>query len=217
MPPALVENADDLIEYWVDGSDPVDPNAKKGYSERFIHGELLKRFPEIQCVIHSHAEAVIPYAVSTVPLLPMYHMSGFLAGEVPIWDPAALYNDNDRQDMLVNNVRLGASLAERFGDSEKLERTVVLMKHHGYTTHGKDIATACYRTIYTLVNAGVQTNAAILQAAAKSGGAVESASIQGLSERHARDCQTMTEATQDKAWRLWSREVQASPLYVNLV
>lgn len=199
MPPALVESADDLIEYWVDGSDPVDPHAKKGYSERFIHGELFKRYPDIQCVVHSHAEAVIPYVVSDVTLLPVYHMGGFLGGPVHVWDPAPLYDDSDRQDMLVNTVRLGASLAESFGDtsvSKEPQRNVVLMKRHGYTTFGKDIATACYRAVYTLINAGVQTNAVLLQSAGKANGEVETASLSGLSDRHAKDCQVMTELTQ---------------------
>lgn len=137
-----------------------------------------------------------------------------------IWDPAPLYTDKDRQDMLVNTVRLGASLAEAFGEakgSKGPERTVVGMKRHGYSTSGKDIATACYRAVYTLVNAGVQTNATILQAAAKQSGVVDTAEITGLADRHAHDCQIMTEATQDKSWRLWSREVEASPLYRNSI
>ena len=220
MPPALVENVDDLIEYYVDKSDPVDPNAKKGYSERFIHGEIFKRYPDVQCVVHSHAEAVLPYATSTVPLLPMYHMGGFLGTKVPVWDIVPLYDDNSQQDMLVNSERLGASLAGTFSSSAKSavpEKNVVLMKRHGYTTHGKDIPTAVYRTIYTLVNAGIQTNATLVQAAAKAGGLVDNASVQGLSDRHAKDCQKMTEATQDKSWRLWVREVESSPVYRNSV
>ena len=220
MPPALVENADDLIEYYVDGSAPVDPNAKKGYSERFIHGEVFKRYPDVQCVVHSHAEAVLPYVTSTVPLLPMYHMGGFLGTEVPVWDIAPLYEDSYQQDMLVNNERLGASLAAKFSSSSTgtaPEKNVVLMKRHGYTTHGKDIATAVYRTVYTLINAGVQTNATLVQAASSEAGLVDTATVSGLSERHAKDCQTMTEATQDKSWRLWVREVEASPLYRNKV
>ena len=220
MPPALVESADDLIEYYVEGSVPVDPNAKKGYSERFIHGEMYKRYPDVKSVVHSHAEAVIPYAVSSVNLVPVYHMAGFLSHEVPIWDIAPLYDHWTQQDMLVNNARLGASLAARFSSSEdslEPEKNVVLMKRHGYTTHGKDIATAVYRAIYTLINAGIQTNSSLIQAAAKNAGQAESAAIEGLSERQARDCQKMAEATQDKSWRLWTREIEASPLYRNKV
>ena len=221
MPPASVESQDDLIEYYVDGSATVDPHAPKGYSERFIHGELFKRYPEIQCVVHSHAEAVIPYVTSTVPLKPMYHMAGFLGTEVPVWNIVPDYDENYQQDMLVNNEKLGASLASMFGSPSdgtgEPEKTVVLMKRHGYTTHGKDIATAVYRTIYTLTNAGVQTNASLIQAAAKTAGQVAEAEVQGLSTRHANDCKKMTEATQDKSWRLWTREVEASPLYRNKV
>ncbi|QIW99682.1 hypothetical protein AMS68_005200 [Peltaster fructicola] len=206
MPPALVESADDLIEYFVDGSDPVDSNAKKGYSERFIHGELFKRFPEVQCVVHSHAESVIPYATTDSPLLPMYHMSGFLGGPSPIWDITKDYAEDYQQDMLVNNADLGASLAATFSQDSTLDKTVVLMKRHGYTTWGHDIPTAVYRAVYTLINAGVQTNAVMLSAASGQ-------KIQGLSPRHCQDCKKMTEATQDKSWRLWTREVEACPVY----
>lgn len=208
MPPALVEGPDDLIEYYVNGSDPVDPNAPRGYSERFIHGEIFKRYPGVNSVVHSHAESVLPYAVTTTPMVPVYHMSGFLGGPVPVWDIVPLYSDDDQQDMLVNNETLGASLARMFSPEETSlpDRTVVIQKHHGYSTWGPDIQTAVYRAIYTLINAGVQTNAVNVQ----DGGKVE-----GLSERHAADCKKMTEATQDKSWRLWSREVESLPLYVN--
>jgi ribulose-5-phosphate 4-epimerase/fuculose-1-phosphate aldolase len=230
MPPALCKSAEDLIEYYVDGSDTVDPNAAKGYSERYIHGELFKQYPEIQCVVHSHAEPVIPYAVSEVSLVPVYHMSGFLKGKVPVWDIAPLYEDDYRQDMLVNNATFGASLAQAFSSSAsqhsgsltERERVaaapdynVVLMKRHGYTTHGKDIPTAVYRAIYTLINAGVQTNAMTISSAQYSPDQAEAVAALELKPRHTHDCQIMTEATQDKAWRLWCREVEVNPIYQN--
>lgn len=116
--------------------------------------------------------------------------------------------------MHVNNVHLGSSLASEFSTSGtgSLDKSVVLMKRHGFTTWGTDIPTAVYRAIYTMMNAGVQTNAAMIQAASQPG-----AQVEGLSERHCRDCQKMTEATQDKAWSLWTREVEASPIYRNSV
>ena len=78
LAPALVHCADDLIEYHISDGSPVDPNAKKGYSERFIHGEIFKRFPGINCVIHSHSEAVLPFMIAGVPMRPAFHMAGFL-------------------------------------------------------------------------------------------------------------------------------------------
>ena len=76
--PALVASPADLIRYWVKDSMPVDPKAKKGYQERFIHSEIYKRFPEINSVVHSHSEAVLPYTMSGVPMKPAFHIAGFL-------------------------------------------------------------------------------------------------------------------------------------------
>lgn len=133
MPPALVETSDDLIESYLDGSNPVDPNAKKGYSERFIHGEISKRFPEVQAVVHSHAQAVLPYVVASIPLMPVSHMGGFIGRQqAKVWDTAPLYADNDQQDMLVNNPRLGTSLAREFASErqeERLEETMDCGSH----------------------------------------------------------------------------------------
>jgi ribulose-5-phosphate 4-epimerase/fuculose-1-phosphate aldolase len=79
MAPALVRSSDDLIEYWIKDSSTVDPNAKKGYSERFIHGEMFRMYPEVNCVVHSHAEDVLPYvAAAEIPMVPIFHMAGFL-------------------------------------------------------------------------------------------------------------------------------------------
>lgn len=44
MPPALVSNPEDLVEYKVEDASPVEKGAKKGYLERHIHSELYKRF-----------------------------------------------------------------------------------------------------------------------------------------------------------------------------
>ena len=83
MAPGVVSSSDDLVEYYVADGSTVDPNAKKGYSERFIHGEMFKKFPSVNCVIHSHAEAVLPYVTSGIPLLPVFHMAGFLGESLP--------------------------------------------------------------------------------------------------------------------------------------
>src|SRR2546421_11651007 len=86
--------------------------------------------------------------------------------DVPVFDIAPLYQSGDQQDMLVNNVRFGLALASTFSVSDigsSPEYNVVLMRRHGYTTHGKDIETAIYRAIYTKINALAQTNAIMLR------------------------------------------------------
>jgi ribulose-5-phosphate 4-epimerase/fuculose-1-phosphate aldolase len=78
MAPALVRSTSDFIEYRVADSAPCHANAPKGFIERFIHSEIYKSYSRVKCVIHSHAEDVLPFAVSGVPLRPMFHMTGFL-------------------------------------------------------------------------------------------------------------------------------------------
>jgi ribulose-5-phosphate 4-epimerase/fuculose-1-phosphate aldolase len=78
MPPALVSTPDDLVEYNVEGSTPIEKDAKPGYLERYIHSEIYKRFPAINSVVHSHCSDVLPYCVSGVPLRATIHMAGFL-------------------------------------------------------------------------------------------------------------------------------------------
>ena len=81
--PALVSSPDDFVYYHVDDASSVDPDAPRGYIERYIHSEIFKRFSNVSCVIHAHAEDVLPYAISGVPLKPVFHLPGFLGKLVP--------------------------------------------------------------------------------------------------------------------------------------
>ena len=78
IPPGVISNPRDLIEYWIEDASPVDPNAAAGYSERTIHSEIMKRYPGANAVIHSHSAAVVPYGFCGVQMQPVYHMAGFL-------------------------------------------------------------------------------------------------------------------------------------------
>ena len=226
MAPAEVSSPADLIHYNISDSSPVDPAAKKGYSERFIHGEVFKRYESVNCVIHSHAEEVLPYVVSMgVKLKAVYHMSGFLGAKgVKVFDIDPLYWEGEQRDMLVNNARFGAALAEKFvtegSNTKEPEETVVLMRRHGFTVVGRDIVTAVYRGIYTRINAEAQTKAMAISSAAQLGtDEVEKEGMgvgfQALTEEQVTGCGVMNEAFHDKPWRLWVREVERLPLYEN--
>ncbi|KAK4939727.1 hypothetical protein LTR10_020011 [Elasticomyces elasticus] len=217
MAPAMVSSPSDLIHYHVSSSDPVDPNAKKGYSERFIHGEIFRRFPSVNCVVHSHAEEVLPYVVSTqVPMRAVYHMAGFMGSKsVKVFDIDPHYRLEDQRDMLIRNARFGVALAAEFGGGEKPEETVVLMRRHGFTCVAENLVTAVYRAIYTRINAEVQTKA--LTIARLSGGDEVNGQgeFEGLTDGQGEGCKIMCETYQDKPWRLWVKEVERNPLYDN--
>lgn len=82
--PALISSPEHLDELYIEDASKVDPSAGSPHSESFIHSSILKRFPSVQSVVHSHARAVIPFGIAGVPLRPTYHMAGgFIGQSVP--------------------------------------------------------------------------------------------------------------------------------------
>ena len=84
--PALVSSRSDLLEFSVKDGSPVDKDSQIGWSERYGHSEIYKRFPAVNCVVHSRSADVLPYTVCNVPLKPLTHMAGFL-GRCPFLFP----------------------------------------------------------------------------------------------------------------------------------
>ena len=70
--PALVQ-PDDILEYDLD-SNPIVPPMTRPYSERVIHGEIFKARPDVNAVCHHHAPSIMPFAISGVPLVPVFHL-----------------------------------------------------------------------------------------------------------------------------------------------
>lgn len=205
--PALVSSARDFITYHISDSSPVDANAPQGYSERYIHGEVLKCFPHANCVIHSHSEVVIPFTLGNMDVKPVFHMAGFMSSSpLPIFDISHTYANLStyQPDMLIKTQALGAALAEKLSD----EQPVVLQHKHGFTTFGESVEEAIYKAIYT------QTNCRLLKDAIDLAGG-EAGNVAYLTGEEAEACKVMNRKCQDKSFRLWLREVQVNPLYAN--
>ena len=145
--PELVTTAD-ILEYDLDSA-PIDAKSQRTFLERFIHGEVYKARPDVHAVIHSHSPSVVPFGISTHALKPVYHMSGFLAAGVPVWDVRDVVGGPS--NMLVSSIALGKELAAKLGD-----RPVVLMRGHGNVVVGPNLKIAVYRAVYTEVNARLQ-------------------------------------------------------------
>lgn len=205
--PALVKSFQDFIIYHVEGSAPVDPNSPQGYSERFIHGEIYSHMPNVNCVVHSHSETVIPFTVGGVDVKPVFHMAGFLGpGPCAVFKAPASSEEGRKPapDMLIRNEELGYSLAQSF----KPGGPVVLQHKHGFTTYGNSVQQAVYRAVYTQSNCKLLAQAIIF-----AGG--DARRVEYLTPEQVRACAAMNEKCEDKSWRLWIREVQVNPLYVS--
>ncbi|KAL1863989.1 hypothetical protein Daus18300_007954 [Diaporthe australafricana] len=219
MAPGTISSPADLIEYHVHNAEPLDPSAGQGFSERHIHSEVYRRRPEVQAVVHSHAESVIPYTITGVPLRPCYHMAGFLglgaSGSPEVYDAAEFRLGDDIADMLVRNSHLGEPLAACFDSGA----VVALMRGHGMTVIGAGVEEVVSRCVYTMKNAGIQTAALTMQSAfaAQSGGGSAPQGLKFLEGVELEATAQMVTNTAQRPWKLWVREVEASGLYLNSV
>jgi ribulose-5-phosphate 4-epimerase/fuculose-1-phosphate aldolase len=180
--PALVTAAD-LMELDAD-SEPLAGEQRKGFIERYIHGEIYRTRPDVMAVVHSHSPSVIPFGVTKTKLRPVYHMGSFLWSGAPVWDIRRVREDND---VLVRDRPLGAALAQALGSS-----SCVLMRGHGMTVVGDGIQEAVYRAIYTEMNARLQLQAESLEGP-----------IQFLSDTEGRRSTAANRGTLERPWELW--------------
>jgi len=147
--PELVERGD-VIEFDLEGK-PVGGDTRPPYLERFIHGAIYEARPEVQAVVHAHAEAVLPFTVSTTPLRPVVHMASFIGARIPVWDIRDSFGDTN---LLVVNMAQGRDLARGLG----AER-VVLMRGHGFAAAARSLPEAIRMSVYMPLNARVLTEA----------------------------------------------------------
>jgi ribulose-5-phosphate 4-epimerase/fuculose-1-phosphate aldolase len=184
MAPGLVTAAD-IVQYDMDGS-PLGGDTRTPYVERFIHSEIYKAQPQVQAVVHSHSPAVIPFGVTDAKLRPIYHMSSFLGGDVPVFEIRD--TGGEATDMLIRSPQLGAALAASLGDA-----TVALMRGHGNVVVGRSIPEVVFRSIYTEMNARLQADALRLG----------DGRVTYLSDGEAAASMATNAGVLTRAWELW--------------
>jgi len=190
LAPALVTAAD-LMELDSD-SEPVPGEKRKGFIERYIHGEIYRTRPEVMAVVHSHSPSVIPFGVTRTKLRPIYHMGSFLYSGAPVFEIRKEAPDND---LLIRNNRLGKALAGTLGKCN-----CVLMRGHGMTVIGDSVPEAVFRAIYTEMNARLQLQATQLEGP-----------IEFLSDEEGRRSMASNRGTLERPWELWKKKALARP------
>jgi HCOMODA/2-hydroxy-3-carboxy-muconic semialdehyde decarboxylase len=154
LAPALVTAAD-VLEY-DENSQPVAPPGRTLYSERFIHGEILRARPDVMAVVHSHSPDVLPFTVTNAPFKALIHTAGFIgSAPAPVFDNRTAPGGDP--SMLVADAGRGAALAKVLGT-----RSVVLMRGHGLSVAAPNVRQAVLRAIYAQLNARVETRALLL-------------------------------------------------------
>jgi HCOMODA/2-hydroxy-3-carboxy-muconic semialdehyde decarboxylase len=151
--PELVRH-DDIMEFDLDGT-PVGGDARTPYLERFIHGANYEKYPDVNAVVHSHADEVLPYTISEEALRPVIHSAGIIGETVPVWDIADKFGDTT---LLVVNMDQGRDLAHSLGGNR-----VALMRGHGFAATGRSLSEV------VRVSVMLPRNARILSAALQLG------------------------------------------------
>ena len=149
LSPALVD-VDDIIEFQLDGT-PVDTNERRPlYLERFIHGGVYEKRPDVKAALHSHADDLLPFSISkTTRLRPVIHAVGDMGETVPVWDIADKFGDETT--LLVTNMAQSRDLAGCLGCYR-----LALMRGHGFVCVGFSINDLVRLSVYIPRNARTQ-------------------------------------------------------------
>ena len=144
--PGLVTLAD-IMEFTLDG-ESVDPRDRAPYAERFIHGAIFERRPDVGSVVHNHSHAVIPFGVTGVKLRPLVHVGAAIGTEIPVWD---IRDKFGHTNLLVVDMEQGRDLAKCLGGNR-----VALMRGHGCAVAGANIKQSVMTSVYLQVAAKLQ-------------------------------------------------------------
>lgn len=147
--PALVTR-EDILEFDLDCR-PVRPTEHRVFAERVIHAEVYKARPDVMSVCHHHAMAMMPFCVTGLELVPVFHLGATMGRKVPFWDSQDEFGDTN---LLVSTPAQGASMARALGPW-----WTVLLRRHGATTAGRSVRELVFRTIYGARNADIQLRA----------------------------------------------------------
>ncbi len=184
LAPALVTAAD-LMELDAD-SEPLPGDKRKGFLERYIHGEIYRARPEVMAVVHSHSPSVIPFGATKTKLRPIYHMGSFLWSGAPVFE---IRNEKPDNDLLIRDRPLGKALAGTLGKCN-----CVLMRGHGMSVIGDSVPEVVFRAIYTEMNARMQLQATQLEGP-----------IEFLSDEEGRRSTASNRGTIERPWELWKK------------
>jgi HCOMODA/2-hydroxy-3-carboxy-muconic semialdehyde decarboxylase len=151
--PELV-SLDDIMVLNQDGETADRDDPRKPFLERFIHAAIYAVRPDVNAVVHNHAQELVAVGVAGAALRPVMHMAGAMGPTIPIWDIRDRFGDTN---LLVTNLEHGRDLARCLG-----ENSAALMRGHGAVVAKSSVQEAVLTAIYMQVNAQIVLHATLL-------------------------------------------------------
>jgi L-fuculose-phosphate aldolase len=133
----------------IDLDGKVVAGSARRHSEVFIHSEILKARPDLNCVIHTHPPYSIALSATGRP------MRCYSQPSALFYESLGVYTDTIN---LIRTPAMGAAVAKALG-----RHRAVLLKNHGVVVTGRDIAETVIGTI-------MLENAAMVQMIAEGAG-----------------------------------------------
>ena len=112
------------------------------HSEIFIHTEIYRARPDVNCVVHSHPPYATAFGSLRQPLRPVSHEGAIFYAGLPLFDYTTA---------LIRTPQLGREVAQSLGNCRG-----VLMKNHGSTVVGDTIEEATLYAIFLEKAARIQ-------------------------------------------------------------
>jgi len=189
LAPELIEK-DDIVELGLDG-EPLKNEKRSLYLERFIHAAIYEARPDINSVVHAHAEDTLPFGIAAATKLkPVIHSGSFIGPNVPVWDIADKFGATN---VLVTNMAQGRDLAKTLG-----KNSVALMRGHGFASAARSLIEVVRLSVYLPRNARALTRAKML------GGEIKYLSQGEIDARNAGYSPYSTETW--RAWEYWANK-----------
>jgi ribulose-5-phosphate 4-epimerase/fuculose-1-phosphate aldolase len=189
LAPELIEK-DDIVELGLDG-EPLKNEKRSLYLERFIHAAIYEMRPDINSVVHAHAEDTLPFGIAAATKLkPVIHSGSFIGPNVPVWDIADKFGATN---VLVTNMAQGRDLAKCLG-----KNSVALMRGHGFASAARSLIEVVRLSVY------LPRNARALMRAKMLGGKIKYLSKGEMDARNKGYSPYSTETW--RAWEYWANK-----------
>jgi ribulose-5-phosphate 4-epimerase/fuculose-1-phosphate aldolase len=189
LAPELIEKGD-IVELGLDG-EPVKNEKRSLYLERFIHAAIYEARPDINSVVHAHAEDTLPFGIAAATKLkPVIHSGSFIGPNVPVWDIADKFGATN---VLVTNMAQGRDLAKCLG-----KNSVALMRGHGFASAARSLIEVVRLSVY------LPRNARALMRAKMLGGKIKYLSKGEIDARNKGYSPYSTETW--RAWEYWANK-----------
>ena len=145
----------DILEADLEGN-VLTQTTYKPYSERIIHGAILKARPDVDAVVHAHPIPIVTLSVIDLPFRPLTHMATIFYEGVPVYDGYD-FTSPGSTGMLVTTREEGDRVAHLLGKSRGM-----LIRGHGCNVVGDSIPSMVQAAVILRDNTVIQLAAAQL-------------------------------------------------------